>query len=73
VPAPVLQKKGAIWLFHVAVGALAIVSVISVIAIWALASHDRTVPGELTTLAATALGGLVAMVATQQSGGGNGQ
>jgi hypothetical protein len=71
VPAPILKQNGAIWLYHIAVGALALVSVLSVVGILLLAYAGRVVPGELTTLAATALGGLVAMVATQQAGGGN--
>lgn len=73
VPAPIVRRAKAIWLYFIAVGALAVVSVLSVIGILILAGLQRTVPGELTTLAATALGGLVAMVAVTQVGSGDGQ
>ena len=66
IPQEVISRKNSTWLYMVAVGALAAISILSVLGAIALAWGGKSVPGEVWTVTGLALGGLVAMVGQGQ-------
>lgn len=74
LPKEVLRDKRAISLYWIAVGALAIVPILSIGGLLLAVFLGREVPVAIITLigtaASTALGGLVGMVATQGANNG---
>ena len=67
IPETILKQKTAINLYMIAVAALALIGVLSVVGALVLAWGGRTVPGEVWTVTGIAVGGLVAMVGQGQS------
>lgn len=63
VPPAVARRKEAIWLYLLAVGALAVGLVICIIAIAALAFNDKQVPDVLSGVAVGLVAALAAMIA----------
>ncbi len=69
LPAEILKRKEALNLYLIAVGALAIIGVLSVLGGVILAFAGKAAPGEVWTLGSIAVGGLVALAAgTKQQG-----
>jgi hypothetical protein len=66
IPVEVLKRREASWLYLLAVGALALIGVLSVLGALILAWGGKTVPGEVWTVVGIAVGGLVAMVGQNQ-------
>mgnify|MGYP000904666413 FL=1 len=66
IPQEVISRKNSTWLYMVAVGALAAISILSVLGAIVLAWGGKSVPGEVWTVTGLALGGLVAMVGQGQ-------
>lgn len=62
VPAQILRRAGALGLYKVAVWALAVVVLLTVLGIIVLAIMGREAPAMLGSLGTTALVGLVAML-----------
>ncbi len=67
IPVEVLKRKEASWLYLLAVGALALIGVVSVLGALVLAWGGKTVPGEVWTVVGIAVGGLVAMIGQNQA------
>lgn len=66
IPQEVVKRKESTLLYMVAVGALAAISILSVLGAIVLAWGGKSVPGEVWTVTGLALGGLVAMVGQGQ-------
>lgn len=62
IPEPIVKRKEAINLYFIGVGALALVSVLTVLGGLLLAWADKPVPGELWAFAGVALGALSGMI-----------
>lgn len=68
LPAEILKSKEAISLYQIAVMALAVIGVLSVLGGVVLAFAGRQAPGEVWTLGSIAVGGLVALAAGTTKG-----
>ena len=69
LPAPIIKRREAIPLYILAVGALALIAVITVIGGMLLAWAGKQAPGEIWAFAGIAVGGLVALVSGDKSQG----
>lgn len=67
IPVEVVKRKESTWLYLLAVGALALIGVLSVVGALVLAWGGKTVPGEVWTVVGIAVGGLVAMIGQNQA------
>lgn len=67
IPQEVVKRKESTWLYLLAVGALALIGVLSVVGALVLAWGGKTVPGEVWTVVGIAVGGLVAMIGQNQA------
>ncbi len=65
LPVEVLKRKESSWIYLLAVSALALIGVVSVVGALVLAWGGKTVPGEVWTVVGIAVGGLVALVGGQ--------
>lgn len=62
IPDVILKQKRAIDLYLIAVIALAIIGVLSIVGAMILAAFDKTVPGEVWTVVGIAVGALSVML-----------
>lgn len=69
LPVEIIKRREAITLYQVAVGALALLSVISVLGVFVLAWAGREAPGGIWTVVGLCVGGLVALLSGEQDKG----
>lgn len=67
LPRQILRRAEAITLYQVAVGALALLSVIGVLGVLVLAWAGREAPGGIWTILGLCVGGLVGLLAGEQA------
>jgi hypothetical protein len=62
IPEPILKQRQAINLYLIAVGALAVMGVLSIVGAMLLAAFGKAVPGEVWTVVGLAVGALSVML-----------
>lgn len=62
IPEQILKQKTAINLYLIAVGALALIGILSILGAMLLAAFGKVVPGEVWTVVGLAVGALSVMV-----------
>lgn len=62
IPEPILKQRRALDLYLIAVGALAVMGVLSIVGAMLLAAFGRAVPGEVWTVVGLAVGALSVML-----------